>query len=426
MAAGLIGGLLGGGLNLVDRLFNKDKYKWQDFDTSNINLTLQRLGALPPSPQRDAAIQQLTSGAVPLLNEQQLKAYGSLMPAIDAYEPINNQLINQLTGPSGLAYKLESTAGNNPYLTYYGKPGETEARLNDIKQRDVDAAFSEFGTKGSEALGRMGQVMSQNAQRGILNSGFNRRQLEAERMRLQQAKNEALAQGEKFVQGTMQNVFSNYNDGLKGLTASLSAAGDAYRTAGSLAQQPFNMKRDAAALLGKDYRETLGMQTGFEKQARDEKIARELQNNDLANLEAKSRYQQALDTAQTNFAGRTQTRMNTPSPIQSFMQGFSGAAPLGSYIGSLGGGSGGGGGGFSLFGGGRNGGGGGLFGGSSNSGGSGSSAGDFYKPTPYYSGGGGNSNYGGGYGGSGSFGGNRNSGYGNSIGDNYNGGFWNS
>ena len=435
MVAGLFTGLVGGGLNLADRLFNKKKYSWQNADYSNISLTLQQLQALPPSPQRDAAIQQLAAGQIPVLNDQSLNAYGSLMPAISAYEPINNQLINQLSGPNGLAYKLETQAGNNPYLTYYGKPGETEARLNDIKQRDVNAAFDEFGTKGSEALGRMGQVMSKNAQTGMLNSGYNRRQLESERMRLQQAKNEALAQGEKFVQGNMQQVFSNYNDGLRGLTASLNAAGDAYKTAGVLARTPFDMKKDAATELGNSYRQTLKAQTDLEGQARDEQMKRNEYNNNIANAMAKANYERDIGTAEANFTGQTNARMNTPSPIQSFMQGFGGAAPYGSYLGNLGGGGSGGSGGGGLFsgllGGGNkssNNSGGGSFFGGGNSGNSGYGSGWSGGYGNSGSGNGGNSGWSGGYnsggyGGSGSY----NSGsYGGNIGDNYNGRFWNS
>jgi hypothetical protein len=283
----------------------------------------------------------------------------------------------------------------------------------------------------------MGNVMSKNAQTGMLNSGFNRRQLESERMRLQQAKNEASAQGEKFVQGTMQNVFSNYNDGLKGLTASLNAAGDAYKTAGTLARTPFDMKQAAANELGNSYRQTLKAQTDLEYQAREEQMKRNEYNNKIANTMADANYERDLSAALTNFTGQTNARMNTPSPIQSFMQGFGGAAPMGSYLGSLGGGSGGsggsgGGGLFSgLFGGGNKGsgssGGGSFFGGGSgNNSGSGGSgwSGGYGGSGNSGSGYGGNSGWSGGYGGG--SGGYNPGGYGGNIGDSYKGGFWNS
>ena len=340
MALGLGLGLAGGVAGLVSNFLNRregGRYSYNPLDLSNISLELQRLGALPPSPYRDAAIASLSSSIQPL-QQQSKQAYANIMPSIENYGRTADDLVGRLGGITNEYMSLGSD-GANPYLVYYNDPGGTEGRLTDIKNRDVNAAFSEYGTQGGEALQRMGQVMSQNARRGILNSGYNRRQMEAERMRLMQAKNEALAKGEQFVQGTMQNVFTNYNDGLRNRAAFLSGAANAAGQAGQIAGAipEFNLK--AGQMLGNDYRNTLGLQSSMETQKRNEQIQRDQQNNALANQEKMAKFNMQGNQAVSNWQGQNNLQQSTPNFLESALQGATSLMPYGSYLGSLGGGS---------------------------------------------------------------------------------------
>lgn len=365
MAAGLaipVGlGLAGAAINGISNLFGKKKggkYSFNPLDLSNINLQLQQLGALPPSPYRDAAIQQLTSSIQPLQQQSQ-EAYAGITPALNNYTQTANGLVGKLGNVSDQFLSLGSK-GANPYLTYYSNPGQTEGRLSDIQQKSVDAAFNENGTVGGEALQRMGQVMSQNARNGVLNSGNNRRQLEAERMRLMQAKNQASADGQKFVQGTMQNVFSNYNQGLGQQGQFLTGASNASAQAGQIANQIPQNQMQAATLFGNDYRNTLGLQSSMETQARNEQIQREQQNNAIANQQAMAKFNQQGSQAVSNWQGQNTLQQNTPtfgeSLLSGFTSGLSGGLPLGQLAGnsSSSGGSSGSGGFLGMFGGGGN------------------------------------------------------------------------
>lgn len=341
-------GLAGAATGLVSNLLNRrkgGKFSYSPLDLSNINLELERLGSLPASPYRDAAMKQLQDAAKPL-QEQSQQAYSNIMPSIGEYGKTAQGLVGQLGNVTNQYLSLGSDKAN-PYLTYYNDPGATEGRLTDIKQRDVDSAFSEYGTKGGEALQRMGQVMSQNARRGVLNSGFNRRQLEAERMRLMAAKNEALAKGEQFVQGTMQNVFSNYNEGLRNRGSFLQGAAAAAGQAGQIAQAVPEMNLRAGQLLGDDYRKTLGAGTAMETEGRREQINRQEQNNALANQERMAKFNMQGNQAVSNWQRKNDLQQNTPNFLESAMQGATSLMPYSQYFGSSGNSGG-------LFGGGSN------------------------------------------------------------------------
>jgi hypothetical protein len=179
----------------------------------------------------------------------------------------------------------------------------------------------------------MGQVMSSNARAGILNSGHNRRQLEAERSRLMNLKNQASAEGQKFVQGTMQNIFSNYNQGLGQQGQFLSGASNASAQAGQIANQIPQNQLQAAERLGADYRNTLGFQTSLETQGRNEQINRQIQNNEIANQQALTKYNRDASQATSNWSGKNEMQKNTPSIFSSALQGASNLAPWGSIIG---------------------------------------------------------------------------------------------
>lgn len=363
MAAALIPigiGLAGAAISGISNMMGKKKggkYSFNPLDLSNINLQLQQLGQLPPSPYRDAAIQQLTSSIQPLQQQSQT-AYSGITPALNNYTQTANGLVGKLGNVSDQFLSL-GAKGANPYLTYYSNPGGTEGRLADIQQKSVDAAFNENGTVGGEALGRMGQVMSQNARNGVLNSGMNRRQLEAERMRLMQAKNQASAEGQKFVQGTMQNVFSNYNQGLGQQGQFLTGASNASAQAGQIANNIPQNQMQAAQLLGNDYRNTLGLQSSMETQARNEQIQREQQNNAIVNQQAMAKFNQQGSQAVSNWQGQNTLQQNTPTfgeaALQGFSSGMQGALPLGQLFGGSSSSGGSSGGGFlGMFGGGNN------------------------------------------------------------------------
>lgn len=327
---GLAGAAIGGISNLLGRR-KGGRYSFNPLDLSGINLQLERLGSLPASPQRDAAIQQL-QGSIQPLQQQSQSAYAGISPALENYAQTAGNLVGKLGNVSDQFLSL-GAKGANPYLTYYSNPGGTEGRLADIQQRAIDAAYNENGAVGGEALQRMGQVMSSNARAGILNSGHNRRQLEAERSRLMNLKNQASAEGQKFVQGTMENIFSNYNQGLGQQGQFLSGASNASAQAGQIANQIPQNQLQAAARLGEDYRNTLGFQTSLETQARNEQINRQVQNNAIANQQALTKYNQDASQATSNWSGKNEMQKNTPSIFSSALQGASNLAPWGSVIG---------------------------------------------------------------------------------------------
>lgn len=330
LVAGGIGAALGG----ISNLLNKRKggrLSYNNLNLDNISLQLERLGALPKSPARDAAIQQLYSSIAPL-QEQSKQAYSSIMPSIGQYGQTAQGLIGKL-GDVSSQYLTLGSKGANPYLTYYGDPGGTEARLSGINDQAINSAFNEYGTVGGEALGRIGQVMASNARQGILNSGANRRQMEAEQMRLRQAKNAAQAEGQKFLQGTMQQIFSNYNQGLQGQGQFLQGASNALAQAGNLAGEVPKLNMQAGQLLGQDYRNTLGLQSNMEQQGRNEQIQRQQENNALANQERLARYNQQLNQATTNWQGKNAMQSQTPNFIESMLGGATSAMGMGNLFG---------------------------------------------------------------------------------------------
>ena len=327
-AVGVAGGLF-------TALFGRKKPSFTQL--THVPLRLERLSeTLPPSPERDAVIGSM-SQIRQNLQPQFLDQAGKIGSDIDT---AGAQIANYGGQTGALANQILAQTNRDPVTPYFGNFGERQADINRLNQQQLDAAYSNTGSQGGQALDNIDKLMSSAASRGLIGSTINRDQLLREQNTLRNMRAEQAAK--LGLQGNQQmtNYGSLVNEANRNKLSGYTQVGNLYRQGADLAGKVPEMRINATQTLGNQLRGAAELGAQQENIGTEQKIQRQVANNNIANQEALDNVRDRRQVNGYNAAGGDAARNNTPSFGQSFLQGFSSFMPLGQAMGAGGGGGG--------------------------------------------------------------------------------------
>jgi hypothetical protein len=186
---------------------------------------------------------------------------------MDDYYNQSGQDANAMRGTSD---QISSVAGYDPYMGYASNPYALRQQQMAEYEKNINAAYGDYGSAGSEMNQRLGLIGSNAAQRGIFGSGVARRQMEQEQLRNQTARQEALAKATTDANKYVLDAGSMYNNArntsLQGLTQAAAVRGQA----NDVSAKALDSKMKGTSLLQDMTRADEDSTLQAEKQKRDE------------------------------------------------------------------------------------------------------------------------------------------------------------
>lgn len=321
LAAGLGVGVLGG---VFTGIFGRKKPSFTAL--TSVPLRLERLSkTLPPSPERDAVIGSM-SQIRQTLQPQYLDQAGKIGSDIDA---AGNQIASYGNQTGALANQVIAQGNRDQVSPYFGNFGERQADINRLNQQQLDAAYAETGSQGGQALDNINRLMSSAASRGLIGSTINRDQLTREQNALRNLRSEQASKLQLQGNQQMTNYGQLVNQANSNKLNAYQLGGQLYNQGANLAGKVPEMRINATQVLGNQLRGAAELGAQQENIGTEQKINRQVANNNIANQEALNNVEDQRKVNAYNAAGRDQQKNNTPSFGQSFLQGFSSFMPLG-------------------------------------------------------------------------------------------------
>jgi hypothetical protein len=254
--------------------------------------------------------------------EQVNKIGGSIDQAAQDIQGYANQ-------SGGLANMVIGQANNDMVTPYFGNFGQRQQDLNTANKQILDASYAETGSQGGTALDRINNTLASAASRGIVGSGMVRDDINRQANALRNARAEQA--GKLALQGNQQmtNYGNLVNDANRTKLSGYQLGGSMINQGADLAKAVPGLRIDASNSLGKQLLSSAELGANQENIGTEQKIQRQVANNNISNQEALNNNQNQRDVQMYNSAGKDKQKNNTQTFGQAFLSGFGSFLPLG-------------------------------------------------------------------------------------------------